>query len=251
MIAVILSVLAGCVPTLIVFFWLKSYLNKQNPAYKKNCNGMLASGMLTVLPVLLLSGSFAILMRISGVKQAYPVLHAALHAFVVLALSEELSKYYMFRRKLKKIEGEHSWLDLTVYSTIVGFGFGLLESLVYVLTSNPLIMLIRGISIPHGGYAAIVGYFYGKSIYENKKGHAVLGILISLFLHGLYDFSLTEEIEAITDASAFIAVTLAVLDLVIIIVLIIFIIKNKDNPKYTEPLRTGAAHQQALGDSSD
>ena len=34
----------------------------------------------------------------------------------------------------------------------------------------------------------------------------------------------------------FIAVTLAVLDLVIIIWRIIFIRKNKDNPKYTEPL---------------
>ena len=55
-------------------------------------------------------------------------------------------------------------------------------------------------------------------------------------LHGLYDFSLTEEVETITDASAFIAVTLAVLDQVIIIALIIFICKNKNNPKYTEPL---------------
>ena len=97
-------------------------------------------------------------------------------------------------------------------------------------------MLIRGISIPHGGYAAIVGYFYGKSVKENNKGYAVLGVLISLLLHGLYDFSLTEEIETITDASGFIAVILAVLDLVIIIALIIFINKNKNNPKYTEPL---------------
>ena len=31
------------------------------------------------------------------------------------ALSEELSKFYMFRRRLKKIEGEHTWLDLIVF----------------------------------------------------------------------------------------------------------------------------------------
>jgi hypothetical protein len=55
-------------------------------------------------------------------------------------------------------------------------------------------------------------------------------------MHGLYDFSLSDEIETITDASGFIAVTLAVLDLVIIIALIIFIRKNKNNPKYTGPL---------------
>ncbi len=236
MIALILALLAGCVPSLIVFFWLRNYLNKENALYKKNCDRMLVSGFLTVLPVVLFSGCTAILLGVSGVKSAHPVLYAALHAFITLALSEELSKYYMFRRKLKKIEGEHSWLDLTVYSTIVGLGFGLLESVVYVLESNPVIMLIRGISIPHGGYAAIVGYLYGKSVKENKKGYAVLGILISLLLHGLYDFSLTDEIETITDAFGFIAVTLAVLDLVIIITLIIFICKNKNNTKYTEPL---------------
>ena len=67
------------------------------------------------------------------------------------ALSEELSKFYMFRRRLKKIEGEHTWLDLIVYSAIVGIGFGLLESIIFVVDSSPLEMLIRGICIPHGG----------------------------------------------------------------------------------------------------
>jgi RsiW-degrading membrane proteinase PrsW (M82 family) len=236
MVVVILALLAGCVPSLIVFFWLRNYLNKEKALYKNNCDRMLVSGFLTTFPVVLFSGCTAILLNVSGVKSVHPVLYAALHTFITLALSEELFKYYMFRRKLKKIYGEHSWLELTVYSTIVGIGFGLLESIVYVLESNPVIMLIRGISIPHGGYAAIVGYFYGKSVKENKKGYAVLGVFISLLLHGLYDFSLSDEIETITDASGFIAVTLAVLDLVIIIALIIFIRKNKNNPKYTGPL---------------
>ena len=236
MIVIILALLAGCVPSLIVFFWLRNYLNKENALYKKNCDWMLISGFLTTFPVVLFSGCTAVLFNVLGVRSSHPVLYAALHTFITLALSEELSKYYMFRRKLKKIEGEHSWLDLTVYSTIVGIGFGLLESVVYVLESNPVIMLIRGISIPHGGYAAIVGYFYGKSVKENKKGYAVLGVFISFLMHGLYDFSLSDEIETITDASGFIAVTLAVLDLVIIIALIIFIRKNKNNPKYTGPL---------------
>ena len=236
MIVIILAFLAGCVPSLIIFFWLRNSLNKQDPLYKKNCNRMLVSGLLTVFPVMLLSGCTVLILWFSGLKSAHPVLYAALYAFLTFALSEELSKFFMFRRKLKKIEGEHSWLDLIVYSTIVGIGFGLLESIVYGLTSSPVIMLIRGISIPHGGYAAIVGYFYGKGIKENNKGYTVLGVLISFLIHGLYDFSLTKEIETITDASAFIAVTLAVLDLAIIIALIIFIRKNKSNPKYTEPL---------------
>lgn len=236
MIALILAFLAGSIPSLIVFFWLRNSLNKQNALYKKNCDRMLVSGLLTVLPVILLSGSTALILSVSGLKSSHPVLYAALYSFITLALSEELSKFYMFRRKLKKIEGEYSWIDLTVYSTIVGIGFGLFESLIYVLGSSPLLMLIRGISIPHGGYAAIVGYFYARSIKENKKGYTVLGIFISFLIHGLYDFSLSEEVGTITDAAGFIAVPLAVLDLVIIIALIIFIRKNTSNTKYTEPL---------------
>ena len=116
MIVFILALLAGCVPSLIVFFWFWNALNKENDLYRKNCNSMLASGFLTTFPVMLLSGC------------------------------------------------------------------------------------------------------------------------IVLLLHGLYDFSLTKEIETLTDASGFIAVTLAVLDLVIIIALIIFIRKNKNNTIYTEPL---------------
>ncbi len=197
---------------------------------------MLVAGLLVILPVILLSGSTDLLLRLSGLRGAVPLLYAALHTFITLALSEELSKFYMFRRKLKKIEGEHTWMELIVYSTIVGIGFGLLESIVYVLQFGPLVMLIRGISIPHGGFAAIVGYFYGKSVKENKKGYAVLGVLIAFLLHGLYDFSLSDEFGVYGDISSVIALTLAVFELVIIIVLVVFIRKNKENPKYTEPL---------------
>ena len=238
MIGMILAALAGCVPSLILFFWFRGYLNKGDALYKKNCGSMLLSGFLAIFPVMLISGVISLVLNLSGVKEALPLLNAALRAFLVFALSEEVSKYLMFRRRLKKIEGEHSWLDLTVYSTIVGIGFGLIESIVYVFTTNPMVMLVRGISIPHGGYAAIVGYCYAKSIKENKKGYAVLGFLIAFLMHGLYDFALSEEFAAVAeDAAAFIAVTLAALDLIIIIVLIVFLVRRRNDPKYCEPLK--------------
>lgn len=256
MIAIILAVLAGCVPSLLLFFWFRNRLNKGNELYKKNCDRMLVSGLLTVFPVFLISACITIIINLSGVKTSHPLLYAGLHTFLVFALSEEVSKFYMFWRKLKKIEGAHSWIDLTIYSTIVGIGFGLLESIVYVLDTNPAVMLVRGISIPHGGYAAIVGYFFAKSIKENKKGYTVLGFLIAFLMHGLYDFSLSEEFLNATDVAALIAVILAVMDVVIIIVLIVFICKHKNDPKYTEPLihnpiQTDEAVAQNAADKPD
>ena len=55
MIFVVLTLLAGCVPSLLVFFWLRGYLHKGD----------------------------------------------ALFTFGTYALSEELAKFYMFRRRLK------------------------------------------------------------------------------------------------------------------------------------------------------
>ena len=43
MVVVILALLAGCVPSLIVFFWLRNYLNKEKALYKSNCDRMLLS----------------------------------------------------------------------------------------------------------------------------------------------------------------------------------------------------------------
>jgi len=235
-ITILLGLLAGGVPSLLIFFWFKKTLNYKTDLYKKNCGSMLNAGLLAIFPVILMSGTVSVILNLSGVKSSQPLLYAALHTFLVFALSEELAKYFMFRSRLNKIKGEHSWMDLIIYSTIVGIGFGLLESIVFALDSNPLVMLIRGISIPHGGYAAIVGYFYGMSINKNSKGYAALGVFIAFLIHGLYDFSLSEELSAFSDAAAVVALTLALLDVIIIIVLIVFIRKHKNDPKYTEPI---------------
>lgn len=71
MLVLILALLAGCVPSLIVFFWLRNYLNKENTLYKKNCDRMLVSGFLTTFPVVLLSGCTAILFNALGVKSSH------------------------------------------------------------------------------------------------------------------------------------------------------------------------------------
>ena len=145
MLFMILTVLAGCVPPLLVFFWLRGYLHKENALYKKNCNRMLTAGFLTIFPVMLLSVCIVIPLNVSELKTSQPLLYAALFTFGTYALSEELAKFYMFRRRLKILDGEHSRLDMIAYATIIGIGFGLLESIVFVATSGPFDMLIRGI----------------------------------------------------------------------------------------------------------
>ena len=122
---------------------------------------------------------------------------------------------------------------------IVSIGFELLESAVYAIGSGPIHMFVRGITLMHGGYGFIEGWFYGKAAYTGKKWYAVIGFVISWVLHGAYDFGLSSQFEAAAGENyAFLSVSLALLALIIFIVMIVFFAKKK-KPQYTEPLHTG------------
>ena len=45
-------------------------------------------------------------------------------------------KFLFFRRMLRKENEAVSWLDVTVWMVLVANGFGLLETLVYLITSD-------------------------------------------------------------------------------------------------------------------
>ena len=236
MLQLILGLLAGLAPSLALYFWLRSFVS-QEPAYPKTCGKALSAGFLATIPIVATSGALYLLLQWSGLQAARPLLYQAVYTFIVLALSEELMKYLSYRRFLKKTEHPYSWLDLTVLMTIVGIGFGMSESLFYLVGSNLIVMLIRGIVVPHGGYAAIVGWFYGRSVKTGRRGDRVLGFGIAWLIHGLYDFSLSKEFAALNENLAVaIALILSALDLALIIALIVFVVKAKKNEKYTQPL---------------
>ena len=120
--------------------------------------------------------------------------------------------------------------------TIIGLGFGMLESIIYAIDSSVPVVLVRGICVPHAGYGFLTGYFYGKG---SKSGKAIVknsGFLLSCLIHGLYDFSLSEEFAAINDNLVIVALLLAVLDIVLVLLLIRFVRKAKNRKDYTEPL---------------
>ena len=59
------------------------------------------------------SAIFQIVVSLTGVKNANRLLYDGLYTFIVLALAEEIAKYRMFRRMLKKTDYPVSWLDVT------------------------------------------------------------------------------------------------------------------------------------------
>lgn len=232
----LLAVILSSIPSIIVILWLIK--RKSDESYVKSCYAALYRGFLSILPILVVSGLFAILNRIlkSTLFMDNIIADRAFHKFIVLAFSEELVKFWMFLSLLKKKMATYTWADIVVLMILVGAGFGIAENIPYAVGASPMIAIVRGVTMGHVGYAFIMGWFYGKKLYTGKNKYAVIAFLIPFLFHGLYDFSLSPELLEINDIFAFIAVSLAIVDIILVIILIRFFTKAKKKEIYNNPL---------------
>ncbi len=225
----ILIFLLSIVPSTLIIVWMYKR-RKDNPLYKKACTRALASGIIDALPILLLSGILYLLtaiLKYSFFKDIPVLAYKAVYNFVVLAFVEEIIKYASFRLLLKHKKGPYSWSDLVALMIVIGTAFGLFEDIPYAIGANAATMLVRGFTMGHVGYAFIMGWFYGKSLYTgNKKYHAV-AILLPWALHGLYDFSLSPELIQVNELFMLIALALAILDVILLVLMIRFFVRNR------------------------
>jgi len=116
----------------------------------------------------------------------------ALHAFVLVAFTEELLKFIFIRGILYPNKNFNEPLDGIIYATMVGMGFATAENLIYVVNAGIGAGLVRMITaIPaHALFAVIMGYYLGLSKFHATKpwvyGFVALGV--STLLHGIYDY---------------------------------------------------------------
>ena len=76
-----------------------------------------------------------------------------------------------------------------------------------------------------------MGWFYGKKLYTGKKGWGVIAFLLPWLMHGIYDFSLTPELLELNDNLMFIALTIALIDIVLLILMIRFFVRARKHKK--------------------
>lgn len=115
-------------------------------------------------------------------------------AFLVVALSEEFSKYFVLQRYALRKRAFDEPFDGIVYSVIVSMGFATAENIGYVMQHGFATGMIRMfMSVPaHACFAVMMGYYVGKARFDkfNRDLYLRLGILLAVIFHGLYDFFL-------------------------------------------------------------
>ncbi len=232
----IISILVSVIPSVLVYRWIK---NKGDKGYQELCRFSIRKGMVSILPVTLVSAGFAIIGVIGKllIPNINPILYKAYYNIIALAFSEELVKFLYFKKVLKETSYKYSWFDVVIVMTLVGLGFGCIENIVFSINSGIIPMLIKGISISHAGYGFIMGWFYGKKLKTNKNIYGVLGFVIPWLIHGLFDFGLSPELIKLNDNFAFISIILELVSIVIVFLIIRFVRKKKDVPIYKKKLK--------------
>lgn len=241
MVLMVIALLASFVPSLALYFWLKK--GNPDPDYQKQCRSCIWAGVLCCIPVILASFVFQIAENVLLRGSVPDVVKALFHDFIVLAFAEELVKYLITRKKINKGEGPVSWVDVMSYACIVGIGFGLAEDVVYAFVTSVGQILVRGLTVDHGLYGLLMGYFMGKQLKTGDKSNTVLALLLPTLIHGFYDFSLSEAFQNLADWMVFFPFIALFATVAIGIVLIVLIHKARKNndQTYLAPL-CGAAN---------
>ena len=146
-------------------------------------------GVLSVFVTLLISKVIGLFITVD--EQS--VGEQAVHAFLIVALVEEFSKFIFVRGILYNNSHFNEPFDGIVYAVMVGMGFATFENILYVYQGGVGTAIMRMFTaVPaHATFAVLMGYYLGKAKFEHKKSYYALHALgVATLFHGVYDYFL-------------------------------------------------------------
>lgn len=168
-----------------MYIFLKDIYNKEP---KRLLLASFLLGIFTVIPPFFIETNLQPYFNNSFLNTGY-------FAFGVVALSEELSKFFVLRYYCYTRKSFDEPLDGIVYSVMVGMGFATIENIGYVLMygSYDTAFVRMFLSVPaHATFAVVMGYFVGKAKFDsaNSLRYMLTGLFWAVFFHGTFDFFL-------------------------------------------------------------
>jgi RsiW-degrading membrane proteinase PrsW (M82 family) len=149
-----------------------------------------AFGVLSILPAIILE---TLGTKVFGTYSPENILQTAFHAFVIVGLSEEWSKYIFLRGYAYRKPDFNEPYDGITYSVMVSMGFATLENIMYVADGGFGVAILRMfLSVPaHATFGVIMGYYVGLAKFrEHSLKLRLTGLFLAAAFHGAYDFCL-------------------------------------------------------------
>lgn len=117
-----------------------------------------------------------------------------IHAFIVVAFSEEFAKFLFLAVFLFPQRAFNEPYDGIIYAVMIGMGFATFENLVYVLQGGIEVAILRMFTaVPaHAAFGVIMGYYVGMAKFDRSRRFILLfaGLFWAVLAHGAYDFFL-------------------------------------------------------------
>lgn len=159
-------------------------------------------GMLAILPAVLieLGGTWLQDRLMTGNGWLYYIVKA----FLVVALTEEASKFLMVKWYAWPRHFFNEPFDGIVYGVMVAMGFATLENIGYVMQHGWQTAILRMfLSVPaHATFGVLMGYYLGLAKFthdSHSRQLMIRGLLLSVLFHGLFDlFLFAQEDDGIT-----------------------------------------------------
>lgn len=187
--------------------WLTFFLREdRRPEPKKTILKVFSIGMLSTVPVIVLSLAIGLILRELGV----PIyLISFIGVIFVAAVVEETTKYLVVKRSVFNSSEVDEPSDLMIYAITAALGFAAMENVVFLfpgrealfgltseffvqsLITGSIVRLVSGTFL-HALVSGIMGYFLALSIMKTKYRKRLVwsGLAIAILLHGSYNFSI-------------------------------------------------------------
>lgn len=131
--------------------------------------------------------------RFIPVTNEFSIWQQFVQAFVVVALSEEFSKYIIVRYFAQPRKAFNEPYDGIIYAVMVSMGFACTENIMYVMQGGYETAILRAFTaVPaHATFGILMGYYMGKAKFSNSRLKLnMAGLFLAVLFHGAYDFFL-------------------------------------------------------------
>lgn len=171
---------------LVALFWLKWFRKKDK--YEKEPERLIylafVAGVLATFPSVLLESFFRLREQDSAV-----LLTNLFLSFLWVGIVEEFFKYLAVRLTVYRSEQFNEVMDGMVYMVSAALGFAATENVGYMLGFGYAVGFPRAILsyLAHISFSAILGFYLGKAKIEGKKNWILVGFILAVPLHWLYN----------------------------------------------------------------
>jgi len=202
-------ILMAVAPVMVIII----YIYFQDKYEKEPIGLLLASFLLgAIVSIIIVTLLYVFTGQFIPITDEYSIWQQFIQAFVVVALSEEFSKYVIVKYFNQPKKAFNEPYDGIIYAVMVSMGFACTENIMYVLEGGYQTAVLRAFTaVPaHATFGILMGYFMGKAKFSNNRFKLnMAGLFLAVFFHGAYDFFLFIRFIPGISIGAFISLAVA------------------------------------------